>query len=76
MDLGIINMDIDNLQKLKDNFDWFYSNYNLLKRDYENQYIAVKDREFLDNDTDLHTLIERLELKDYDNSIAIEYVYK
>ncbi len=76
MDLDIINMDIDNLQKLKDNFDWFYSNYDNLKKDYENEYVAVKDKEFLDNDGDFNALIERLDLKDHDNSIAIEYVYK
>ncbi len=76
IDLGIINLDIDNLQKIKDNFDWFYSNYHLLKKYYENQYVAVKDKKFLDNDEDFDMLIGRLNLKDYNNSIAIDYVYK
>ncbi len=74
--LGVINLNIDNLQKLKDNFDWFYSHYDLLKKDYENQYVAVKDKKFLDNDRDFDMLIGRLNLKEYNNSVAIDYVYK
>ncbi len=76
VDLGFINLDMDNLQRIKDNFEWFYSNHDLLKKDYENQYVAVKDKEFLDSDRDSNMLIERLNLKDYNNSIAIDYVYK
>jgi len=31
-------------EKLKDNFVWFYSNYDGLKKDFSNQYVAVKDK--------------------------------
>ncbi len=61
-------------EKLKDNFEWFYSNYDGLKRDYGNQYVAVKDKSQIDNDYSLETLIKRLNLTNCDESIAIEYV--
>ncbi|WP_458721032.1 hypothetical protein [Candidatus Nitrosocosmicus sp. R] len=61
-------------EKLRDNFEWFYSNYDGLKRDFSNQYVAVKDKIQIDNDCSLEILIKRLKLSNYDESIAIEYV--
>ena len=61
-------------EKLRDNFDWFYSNYDGLKRDFSNQYVAVKDKSQIDNDCNLELLIKRLNLSNCDESIAIEYV--
>jgi hypothetical protein len=59
---------------LKDNFDWFYSNYQELKRDYNKQYVAVKEKRQIDSDYDLERLLKRLNLYNCDESIAIEYV--
>ena len=61
-------------EKLKDNFEWFYSNYDGLKRDFSNQYVAVKNKSQIDNDYNLELLIKRLNLSNCDESIAIEYV--
>ena len=61
-------------EKLRDNFEWFYSNYDGLKRKFGNQYIAVKDKNQIDNDYSLEKLIRRLNLSNCDDSIAIEYV--
>ena len=61
-------------EKLRDNFEWFYSNYDRLKRKFGNQYIAVKDKNQIDNDYNLEKLISRLNLSNCDDSIAIEYV--
>ena len=61
-------------EKLRDNFEWFYSNYDRLKRKFGNQYIAVKDKNQIDNDYNLEKLIRRLNLSNCDDSIAIEYV--
>ena len=61
-------------EKLRDNFEWFYSNYDGLKRDFSNQYVAVKDKIQIDNDCSLEKLIKRLKLSNCDESIAIEYV--
>jgi len=61
-------------EKLRENFEWFYSNYDRLKRKFGNQYIAVKDKNQIDNDYNLEKLISRLNLSNCDDSIAIEYV--
>ena len=73
-DISTNDTDIAKFEKLKDNFGWFYSNYDRIKRDIHNQYIAVKDRKHIDNDVDLEALIKRLNLKNYDDSIAIEFI--
>ena len=61
-------------EKLKDNFDWFYSNYEELRRDYNDQYVAIKDRKQIDSDFNLNLLLHRLNLSNCNESIAIEYV--
>ena len=73
-DISTSDTDIAKFEKLKDNFSWFYSNYDGIERDIHNQYIAVKDRKHIDNDANLDALIKRLNLKNYDESIAIEFV--
>ena len=73
-DISTSDTDIAKFEKLKDNFSWFYSNYDRIERDIQNQYIAVKDRKHIDNDANLEALIKRLNLKNYNESIAIEFV--
>jgi Family of unknown function (DUF5678) len=73
-DTSTKDTDIVKFERLKDNFKWFYSNYVSFKKDFHNQYVAVKDRKHIDNDVDLESLIKRLDLKNYDDSIAIEFI--
>ena len=73
-DISTSDTDIAKFEKLKDNFSWFYSNYDRIERDIHNQYIAIKDRKHIDNDANLEALIKRLNLKNYDESIDIEFV--
>ena len=68
--------DLDKLERLADNFEWFYSNYKELKRAYSNRYVAVKEKRPIDNDCDQERLVKRLNLCNCDESIAIEYVCK
>ena len=68
------NRNFAKYEKLKDNFKWFYSNYEELKRDYNDQYVAIKDRKQIDSDFNLDLLLRRLNLYNCDESIAIEYV--
>ena len=67
--------DFEKYVKLKDNFEWFHSNYEELKRDFSDQYVAVRNKRQIDNDYNLELLIKRLNLYNCDESIAIEYVY-
>ncbi|MDN5847611.1 MAG: hypothetical protein L0H53_15210 [Candidatus Nitrosocosmicus sp.] len=61
-------------EKLRDNFEWFYLNCEELRRDYYDQYVAVKNRKQIDNDFNLDLLLQRLNLSNCNESIAIEYV--
>ena len=76
MNIHITESDRDfvKFEKLKDNFDWFYSNYDDLKRDYNNQYVAVKEKRQIDSDYDLERLLRRLNLYNCNESIVIECV--
>ena len=73
-DISTSDTDIAKFEKLKDNFSWFYSNYDMLEKDIRNQYVAVKDRKHIENDVSLEAIIKRLNLKNYDDSIAIEFI--
>ena len=67
--------DFEKYEKLKENLDWFHSNYEELKRDFSDQYVAVRNKRQIDNDYNFELLIKRLNLSNCDESIAIEYVY-
>ncbi len=75
MALEVPDRDREKLQRLKENLDWFESNYKSFEKDFKNQYVAVKDKRFLDNDISLDILVKRLKLKNYNDSIAIDFVY-
>ena len=66
---------MEKLEKLKDNLDWFNENHKHFKKYYMNQFVAIKDKSFLDKDTELERLVKRLKIKDYADSILIEFVY-
>jgi hypothetical protein len=68
--------ELDKLERLADNFKWIHNQYNNLKEKYNNQYVAIKNRKILDKDTNLDKLVKRLNIRNYDESIAIEYVYR
>jgi hypothetical protein len=70
-----MDFELDKLRELKDNYKWIYSNYEVFKRNYKNQFIAIKDGEHLDNDIDLETLLQRLKQNNFNGPIAIEYIY-
>lgn len=67
--------ELEKLERLNDNLDWFYSHCEYFKKYHKNQYVAIKDKRLLDKDTDLEILVKRLKIKDFDDSIAIEFVY-
>jgi hypothetical protein len=67
--------DLDKLEKLADNFKWIHKLDYDLKQKYDKRYVAIKNRKILDKDTSLDRLIKRLDIRNYDESIAIEYIY-
>ncbi len=69
-----MDCELDKLRELKDDYKWLYSNYEVFKRTYKNQFIAIKDEEHLDNDIDLGRLLQRLKQNNFNGPIAIEYI--
>lgn len=75
-DLGdFAKSDLDKLERLADNFKWIHKQHGDLKEKYDNKYVAIKNRKILDDDRNLERLIKRLNIRNYDESIAIEYIY-
>ena len=66
--------DLEKLVRLANNFKWFHTHKDRIKKEYKNEYVAIKERKVLDNDIKLERLVKRLNLINYDESIAIEYV--
>ena len=67
--------DLDKLERLADNFELVHKQYDNLKEKYDNQYVAIKDRKIVDKDIDHDRLVNRMNITNYDESIAIEYIY-
>lgn len=67
--------DLYKLEKLAGNFEWFSLQHDSLKKDFNRRYVAIEEKQVVDCDTSLERLIKRLKIQNYDNSIAIEYVY-
>jgi hypothetical protein len=69
------DLDLKNVEMIKDRLEWFYSNYEYFKWHYLGQHVAIKDKEVIDCDKSLDVLLERLQIRDYRDSIAVEFVY-
>ncbi|WP_458718741.1 DUF5678 domain-containing protein [Candidatus Nitrosocosmicus sp. R] len=67
--------DLDKLERLADNFEWVHKQHDNLKEKYDNQYVAIKDKRIVDTDNDHDRLVNRMNITNYDESIAIEYIY-
>ncbi len=56
---------------------WFDSNFNKLLEKYNEKFIAFRNREVIDANSDLNRLISNLEIKHIDTSnIIIKFVSK
>ncbi len=69
------NVEILKIEKIRDSLEWFYSNYEYFKKYYPGKHVAIKDQIVIDCDKNLDILLDRLQIKDYGDSIAIEFVY-
>lgn len=61
----------------RSDLEWFNSNSNRLTSEFNNQFIAFKDKDVVDADSDLNRLMLKLKEKDVDTSnIFIRFVSK
>ena len=66
--------DLDKLEKLAENFEWLGLRYNGIKEVYHDKYVAIQDRQIVDYDKDLDNLMKRLDIRNIDKSIAIDFI--
>lgn len=66
--------EIDKLEELAENFEWLGLRYDKLKEEYYGRYVAIQDRQIVDYDLDLKRLMKRLDIKNIDKSIAIDFI--
>lgn len=64
------------LEEFQKDTDWLDKNYDELKKNYPEEYVAVYKEKVVDHDSDLDKLLARLEKKYPENGgkIAIDYV--
>ena len=68
---------IQKMQKYLENYDWFRTNYEKLKAEYDGKYVAIKNKNYFDSDEDYIKLITRLKsTSDFDESIYTDFVSK
>ena len=66
----------DVLTIFEENDKWLSENYDSLKKQYNNQWVAVLNKAVVDHDADLKSLVKKLKTqypKEY-NEIAVDYV--
>lgn len=51
--------DLDKLEKLVDNFKWFNSQYDGLKKEFDRRYVAIREKQIMDIDINLERLIKK-----------------
>ena len=69
------DIDLERMEKIRDGLEWFCSNYEYFRKYYLGKHVAIKDQKVIDCDKNFDTLLERLQIRNYKNSIAIEFVY-
>jgi hypothetical protein len=73
----VLESETDFLSAFQSNNRWIIENYDELKKQYSDQWIAVLSKTVVDHDPDLKKLVKRLKanrIKVY-NQIAVEHVF-
>lgn len=66
---------VDILSNFEANAKWLRENYETLKKDFNNEWVAVLNQAVIAHDSDLTKLVKRLKTrysKDY-NKVAVDY---
>jgi hypothetical protein len=69
---------VEVLSKFEEDTKWFIMHYDELKEKFDGEWVAVFDKQVVDNDVNLDRLIGRLEVKypiDFRNMV-LEFVTK
>jgi hypothetical protein len=59
---------IELLKKSKEDFVWFQQNYGQLQEEHSGEYVAVRDKQVIDSDSDYFGLLGKLKDKSIDTA--------
>jgi len=65
----------EQFKRFEKNLEWFQSNYEDLKRQYKQEYIAIDDQQVLGHDSDIERLVEKMRREHGDlGAFVIEFL--
>jgi hypothetical protein len=65
----------EQFKRFDKNVEWFQSHYDVLKKQYKNEYVAIDNKKVLGHDPDIERLIEKMRREYTDlGAFVIEYL--
>ncbi len=59
----------------QESLEWFNTHIVAIRRQYNNKFVALEDKQIIDFDSNLDTLMERLLMKKIDlSSVMVEFI--
>jgi len=72
-----MNAELELLNSVESDLEWFQYNYENLKKKFCDRFIAIKKKKVIDVDEDLKTLIKKLKDKGEDTTkVLIKFISK
>ncbi|MBI2668055.1 hypothetical protein HYX17_04795 [Candidatus Woesearchaeota archaeon] len=69
--------ELELLKKSEEDLEWFNENYEELKEDYDNEFVAIKEGEVISHDKDFERLLNKLKtMKENPAKVIIMHVSK
>jgi hypothetical protein len=72
-----MNQELEMLERVSSDNEWFQRNYEELKADFKNEFVAVKDKQIIAHSDDFNSVLKNLEERGEDPAlILIDFVTK
>jgi len=72
----IENISLDQeMERFEKDMQWIYNNYETLKRQHPNEFVAVFDQQLVAHSADIEGLIKALRPQYGDRDLAIKFIY-
>lgn len=72
-----MNQELETIKRIEEDNKWLQSNYEKIQEEFENEYVAIKDKNIVDRDKNFNALLRKLKKKDIDPAfILVEFIPK
>ncbi len=69
--------ELELLKKSENDLEWFDENYEELKEEYDNEFVAIKEEQIISHNKDFEKLLNKLKaMKENPANITIKYISK